>query len=159
MSRTTARRRARQRGQIEQLPSGSLRVTVYAGTDPLTKRRHYLREVVPAGPTAPADAEKALRRLVVQVDEQRSPRTAATVEQLLDRHVELLEVEPSTLATYRSLTASHIVPLIGRQKVGSLRAAVFDSFYELRRCRAHCDRRSEAPRRVRRPTGLSGRPR
>ncbi|MFD1533583.1 hypothetical protein [Pseudonocardia aurantiaca] len=117
-------------------------MTVYAGVDPLTKRRHYLREVIAAGPTAHADAEKALRRLVVQVDEQRSPRTAATVEQLLDRHFELLEVEPSTLATYRSLTTSRILPLIGKQKMGALRAAVFDSFYaELRRCRAHCDRR------------------
>jgi len=142
MARTTARRRSRQRGQIQELPSGSLRVTVYVGVDPLTKRRHFLREVIPAGPTAANDAEKALRRLVVQVDEQRSPRTAATVEQLLERHFELLEVESGTLATYRSLTASHILPLIGKQKVGALRAAVFDSFYaELRRCRAHCDRR------------------
>jgi len=142
MVRTTARRRDRQRGQNEELPSGSLRVTVYAGVDPLSKRRHYLREVIPAGPTAMDAAEKALRRLVVQVDEQRSPLTSATVEQLLERHFELLEVEPGTLSTYRSLTASHILPLIGRQKVGALRAAVFDSFYaELRRCRAHCDRR------------------
>jgi len=142
MARPTARRRDRQRGQIEQLPSGSLRVTVYAGVDPLSKRRHYVREVIPAGPTAMNAAEKALRRLVVQVDEQRSPRTGATVEQLLNRHFELLEVEPGTLATYRSLTASHILPLIGKQKVGALHAAVFDSFYaELRRCRAHCDRR------------------
>jgi integrase len=65
MARTTARRRGRERGQIEELPSGSLRVTVYAGVDPLTKRRHYLREVIAAGPTAHADAKKALRRLVV----------------------------------------------------------------------------------------------
>ena len=137
-----ARRRARDRGEIEELPSGSLRVTVYAGVDPLTKRRHRIREVIAAGPTAAAEAEKALRRLLVQVDEQRSPTTAATVEQLLDRHFELLEVEPSTLATYRSLATTHIVPLLGKQKVGALRAAVFDSFYaELRRCRAHCDRR------------------
>ena len=121
MARTTARRRARERGQVEELPSGSLRVTVYAGVDPLTKRRHFLREVIPAGPTAAADAEKALRRLVVQVDEQRSPRTAATVEQLLERHFELLEVEPGTLSTYRSLTGTHILPLIGKRKVGALR--------------------------------------
>ncbi len=142
MPRTTARRRGRERGQIEGLPSGSLRVTVYAGTDPLTKRRHYLREVIPAGPSAAADAQKALRRLAVQVDEKRNPQTSATVEQLLDRHFELLEVEPTTLATYRNLTDRHILPLIGKQKVGALRAAVFDSFYaELRRCRAHCDRR------------------
>lgn len=142
MARTTAQRRGRERGQIEELPSGSLRVTVYAGIDPLTKRRHYLREVIPAGPTAATEAKKALRRLVVQVDEKRNPQTSATVEQLLERHFDLLEVEPTTLATYRNLTARHILPLIGKQKVGALRAAVFDSFYaELRRCRAHCDRR------------------
>ncbi len=116
MPRTTARRRGRERGQIEGLPSGSLRVTVYAGTDPLTKRRHYLREVIPAGPSAAADAQKALRRLAVQVDEKRNPQTSATVEQLLDRHFELLEVEPTTLATYRNLTARHILPLIGKQR-------------------------------------------
>jgi integrase len=152
MARTTARRRSRDRGQIEELPSGSLRVTVYAGVDPLTKRRHYLREIISAGPTANADAEKARRRLVVQVDEQRSPRTAATVGQLLDQHFELLEVDPGTLGTYRSLATSHIVPLIGNVKVGALRAAIFDSFYaELRRCRAHCDRRPYLDHRTDRP--------
>ena len=142
MARSSAPRRARSRGEIEALPSGSLRVTVYAGQDPLTKHRHRLREVVPAGPTAATEAEKTLRRLLVQVDEECNPRTSASVEQLLDRHFELVEVEPGTLATYRTLARRHIVPLIGKQKVGALRAAVFDSFYaELRRCRVHCDRR------------------
>jgi hypothetical protein len=105
MAGTTARRRGRQRGQVEQLPNGSLRVTVYAGVDPLTKRRYYLREVIPAGPNASAEAEKVLRRLAVQVDEKWNPRTTATVDQLLEQHFELLEVEPTTLATYRNLTA------------------------------------------------------
>jgi len=36
---TTKRRRSR--GEIEELPSGSLRVRVYAGIDPITGRRHY----------------------------------------------------------------------------------------------------------------------
>jgi len=142
MATSASRRRARSKGRIEQLPSGSLRAVVYAGQDPLTKRRHYLREIIPAGPRAAVEADKALRRLAVQVDEQRNPRTTATVEQLLTEHFELLEVEPSTLSTYRTLARTHIVPLIGKQKVGALRAAVFDSFYaELRRCRAHCNRR------------------
>jgi integrase len=142
MAGTTPRRRDRLRGRIEELPSGSLRVVVFAGRDPLTQRRIYLRELIPAGPKAAAEAEKALRRLSVQIDEQRNPRTNATVEKLLDEHFALLEVEPSTLATYRTLADKHILPLIGKQKVAALRAAVFDSFYaELRRCRAHCDRR------------------
>jgi integrase len=95
-----ARRRRRARGRIEELPSGSLRVSVYAGIDPVTKRRHYLREVVPAGPRAAAEAEKVARRLAGQVDERRHPRTTATVDQMLDRHFELATLERSTLATY-----------------------------------------------------------
>jgi hypothetical protein len=59
--------------------------------------------------------------LLVQIDEERNPRTTATVEQLLDRHFELLEVEPSTLATYRTLATKHILPLIGKQEVAGSR--------------------------------------
>ena len=44
------RRRKRQRGGIDELPSGALRVRVYAGMDPISKRRLYLSEIVPAGP-------------------------------------------------------------------------------------------------------------
>src|SRR4051794_1840011 len=38
-------RRKRQRGEIEPLPSGSFRVRVYAGIDPISRKRHYLTEV------------------------------------------------------------------------------------------------------------------
>jgi hypothetical protein len=58
------RTRRRQRGRIETLPSGSLRVQVYAGRDPVSGKRHYLTETVPAGPTAAKDAEKARTRLL-----------------------------------------------------------------------------------------------
>ncbi len=39
-------------------------------------------------------------------------------------HFDLLEVEPSILATYPTLAAKHIHPLIGKQKVGALRSRV-----------------------------------
>jgi hypothetical protein len=52
-------KRRRTRGSIDELPSGALRVRVYAGRDPLTKRDHYLTEVIPAGPKAAAAAEGA----------------------------------------------------------------------------------------------------
>ena len=39
----------RARGEIETLPSGSLRVRVYAGVDPASKKRQYLVQTVPAG--------------------------------------------------------------------------------------------------------------
>lgn len=53
--------RKRTRGEIETLPSGSLRVRVYAGIDPVSKKRHYLVETVPSGPNAAREAEKCER--------------------------------------------------------------------------------------------------
>jgi integrase len=86
----------RARGRIETLPSGSLRVKVYAGIDPVTKKKHILTEVIPSGPGAAREAEKARTRLLAQVDEKRNPRTRATMNQLLDRYLEVLDVEAST---------------------------------------------------------------
>jgi hypothetical protein len=57
-----------------------LRVVVYTGFDPLTGRRHYFREIVPAGPSAEGEAEKVMRRLAAQVDERgtRAPARPST---------------------------------------------------------------------------------
>ncbi|OJG03724.1 site-specific tyrosine recombinase XerC [Pseudonocardia autotrophica] len=145
----TAPRRKRPRGQIVQLSSGSLQVRVFVGRDPVTKKRHYLQETVRRGPDANAEAEKVLRRLLVQVDEQLNPRTSATVRQLLEKHFLLLDVERTTKATYQNLARTHIVPLIGPVKLAALTSEVFDSFYaELRRCRLHCKRRRIIEHRV-----------
>ncbi len=67
----SAGRRKRPRGAIETLPSGVLRARVYAGVDPLSRRRRYLDEIV----HTPADAERALTRLLARVDERRQPKT------------------------------------------------------------------------------------
>ena len=55
MAGAGVRRRKRSRGSVQELPSGSLRVSVYAGIDPVSHRRHYLREVVPPGPGSAAN--------------------------------------------------------------------------------------------------------
>jgi integrase len=152
MTQARSHRNKRQRGSIEELPSGALRVSVYAGTDPLTGGRHYLREPIPAGPRAADEARKAMRRMATEVDERRNPRTNATVNQLLDRHCELAELERNTLANYRGLSEKHIRPLIGTVKVGALDGDLFDSFYAiLRRCRDHCDRRPRVDHRTNGP--------
>lgn len=70
-------------------------MAVYAGIDPVTKRRHYLRGVIPAGPSAAAD--KVMRRLDNQVDERRNPRTNVTLDQLLDQHFAMLDLDPNTI--------------------------------------------------------------
>ena len=53
-------------------------------------------------------------RLLNQVDERRNPRTRATINQLLDRYLELLDVEDTTRSTYEALIDKHIRPMIGR---------------------------------------------
>jgi integrase len=134
--------RHRERGGIDQLPSGAYRVRVYAGADPLTGRRNYLTEVVPAGPRAAAEAEKARTRLLSQVDERRNPRTRATVDKLLDRYLEVVELEETTRRTYEGYIERHIRPAFGHLPLGRVDGEVLDSFYaQLRRCRLRCNRR------------------
>ncbi len=128
----------RQRGSIDELPSGALRVRVYAGVDPVTKRRHDLVEIIPPGPHAERRARAARDRLVSQVPERRNPRTTATVDQLLDRYLDQFDGAPNTLTLYRGYVRNHISPFLGHLKVAQLDAEALDSFYaELRRCRMH----------------------
>lgn len=130
----------RQRGSIETLPSGALRVRVYAGYDPVSKRRHYIDEVVPAGPRAAAEAEKARTRLLHEVDEQRNPKTRATVDQLLDRYLETLNVEPTTRTRYEGIIRNHLRPALGRLPLGKLDSDLLDRFFgQLLRCRERCN--------------------
>ena len=79
------------------------RVRVCAGADPLAGKRHDLTEVVPPGPRAAAEAEKVRARLLSQVDEHREPADQATVNQLLDRYLAVVELEESTRKTVRRL--------------------------------------------------------
>jgi integrase len=117
-------------------------VKVYAGIDPLTSKRHYLTEVIPTGPDAAKEAKTARTRLINQVNEQRNPRTKATVNQLMDRYLELLDVDVTTRKDYEGYIRLHIRPLLGELQVGRLDGETLDSFYSiLRRCQAHCDGR------------------
>jgi hypothetical protein len=45
--------------------------------------------------------------------QQRNPRTTATVNQLLDRYLELLDVDRATRTSYEGYIRSHIRPLLG----------------------------------------------
>jgi integrase len=128
MARSNGRKK-RERGSIDELPSGAFRVRVYAGVDPVSKRRHDLVETIPAGPQAEKLAEEARVRLLNQVYEQRNPRTKATVNQLLDRYLAEADLEFNTLDVFRGYSEKHIRPYLGHQKVGSLDAGVMDSLY------------------------------
>lgn len=92
-------------GSISRLPSGSLRVRVYVGVDPVTGRQGYLSETVGAGPTARVQAEEACRRLLGRVQRRRCMRTDATVNEVLDRHLALLHCTERTRESYEYLPA------------------------------------------------------
>ncbi|MBB5869682.1 integrase [Allocatelliglobosispora scoriae] len=129
----------RQRGAIDTLPSGAMRVRVHAGIDPLTGKRHDLVEVIPPGPTAARDAEKARTRLLSQVDEKRNPRTKATMNQLFDRWLEVLDVDVQTRRGYVIKLDKHVRPVLGKLPVAKVDTELLESFYAmLRKCRDRC---------------------
>lgn len=136
----------RRRGTIDVLPSGAMRVRVHAGTDPVTKRRYDLTEVVPPGRSAAEtrrEAEKVRTKLLSQIDERRNPRSRVTVNELLDRWLEMVRVEPKTRANYVGKIDKHVRPTLGRVVVGRLDAETIESLYAaVRRCKEHCGGRS-----------------
>lgn len=141
--------KARAVGNIETQRSGNLRVRVYAGRDPLTGKRHTLTEVIPAGPKAWREAEAARGRLLQEVAERRSPRTNATVDELLTRYLDQFAGSTTTLDLYRTHVRNHISPCLGHLRVGRLDPETLDSFYgELRRCRSRCSGRRTIEHRV-----------
>ena len=86
-----------------------------------------------------AEAERVLTRLLNRVDEHRSPRTEVTVSQLVDRWLEVIDIEKKTRAGYVGKIEKHIRPTIGRLPVGKVIAETLDTLYaRLRRCRDHC---------------------
>jgi LacI family xylobiose transport system transcriptional regulator len=90
---------SRARGEIERLPSGSLRVRVYAGVDPDTGRRRYLQQTVAGGAAAQQEAEAVRARLLAEVQERRDPPTTATAATASGRRRRQRQRGVATIAT------------------------------------------------------------
>lgn len=71
------------KGHIERLPSGSYRVRVYAGIDPLTGKEIRLKATAKTAEHAQAE----LARLLEQASVGQQPESAATVGYLLDQYM------------------------------------------------------------------------
>lgn len=69
---------------------------MYAGSDPLTGKQHYLTEST----TSEAEARRILPRLLNEVDEQRNARTKATLGAALDAWLRVHEIEATTRRSY-----------------------------------------------------------
>lgn len=115
---STAPRRSR--GSIKTVAGGGYRVRVYAGYDRVSGQRLYLDQTVPPGPRAAKDAERLRTRLLKQVDDKRNPHTRATVDQMLDRYLEVIEIETSTRKSYEGYIRNHIRPVLGELPLAKL---------------------------------------
>lgn len=126
-------------GHVEILKRG-FRAVVYAGKDPITGRKVYLKETHPDRPTA----ERARERLLTQVEAERIPDQAATVAYLLDRWVEVVDHELSTRETNAGYIRRTLKPALGGMPLRKLqhRVDILDRLYvHLRRCNVLCDGR------------------
>jgi DNA-binding transcriptional regulator YhcF (GntR family) len=118
-------------GHIEQLPSGSWRVKVYAGTDPLTGREIRLRKTCKTERAAQVE----LGKLLAQADEGRQPETDITVAQLMDRYTQVAQWDLSTRKAYEAYIRRVIKPALGHLQVRKIRGPLLDMLYaQLRRC-------------------------
>ncbi|OLT45949.1 integrase [Saccharomonospora sp. CUA-673] len=137
-----ARRRTdgRQRGRIEQR-GGSLRVVVYAGDDPVTGRRTYLREKINGTDDAAwRKAENTLTQLRAKVLKQRSTASTVTFGYAVDEWLRTADIEQSTRDSYVGYIDRVIKPVLGDVAVSKLGARQLENLYaDLRRCRMRCD--------------------
>jgi hypothetical protein len=116
----------------------SFQVVVYAGLDPLTGRKLYLREST----TDEAEAQRILRRLTAQVDEQRHAKTNGSFHTGMEAWLRTHEVEETTRASYEMYARVHLYPAFGDEPIGKVGPRLLEEFYaELRRCSARCDGR------------------
>jgi integrase len=118
-------------GHIERLPSGSWRVKVYAGTDPLTGREIRLRRTCKTERAAQIE----LGKLLEQADAGRQPETDVTVAQLMDRYAEVADWDLSTRKANEVYIRRVIKPALGHLQVRKIRGPLLDLLYaQLRRC-------------------------
>jgi len=118
-------------GYIQQLPSGSFRVSVYAGTDPLTGRQIRLRRTCKTERAAQVE----LGRLLEQAAAGRPPETDTTVAQLMDRYAEVADWDLSTWKANEFYIRRVIKPALGHLQIRKIRGPLLDLLYaQLKRC-------------------------
>lgn len=124
-------------GHIEKLPGGSYRVHVYAGRDPVTGKKRYLRRTVPTE----AKAARELANLLADAEAGRAPDVGATLGLALDRYLDVADLGVSTRVTHESYIRRIIRPVLGEVKLRRLGPDTLDALYaHLHRCSRLCGR-------------------
>ena len=112
----------RQKGNIRKR-GNSYQVRVYAGDDPLTGRPHYLTEST----RDRKQAERILRRLLTEVDEQGATRTKATLASALDAWLRVHDGEANTRRGYEANVRRYIGPALGDVPLGKITAHLLEA--------------------------------
>src|SRR4051794_8633263 len=115
-------RKRRQRGYIEQLPSGNHRAVAYAGVDLLTRRPRYLRKTVKTFD----EAKKALVKLQSEIDEDKAPKSNITVRQAIEQWLEVAALEDTTRERYQDLIRLYVLPMFGHLQAAKLDAELLE---------------------------------
>jgi integrase len=125
------------KGHVERLPSGSYRVHVSAGKDPVTGKPRRLRRTVRTETQAAAELAKLLRA----AEADRIPDDSATIGLLLDRYLDVADIEASTREAHEGYIRRTIRPVLGDVRIQKLRPDMLDSLYvHLKRCSRLCGR-------------------
>lgn len=110
---------------IRELPGGRYEVKVYAGRDPFTGRERRISRTVHGSKRKARDTE---RDLIRQIRDQ-APTAEVTVGQMLDRWLEVAELEDSTRYQTKRVVESRIKPALGARPLELLTPAVLDGYY------------------------------
>ena len=106
-------------------------MSVYVGTDPLTRRAIRLK----ATAKTEQQARIELGRLLKEASEGRTPESAATVAKLLDEYAAIAPWDVSTRQTNEGFIRRTIKPALGHLQVRKVRGPILDKLYaELKRC-------------------------
>lgn len=118
-------------GHIEQLPSGSYRAKLYAGTDPLTGKEIRFRKTCKDY----ASAQVALGKFIEQAMADREPETGATVAKLLEVYSGVAEWDVSTRDSFEGYIRRVIRPALCHLKVREVHGPILDMLYSrLKKC-------------------------
>lgn len=104
---------SRQQGRIEQRGQ-SVRVVVYAGLDPVTGRRSYLRETIDGTDDKSwRKAENKLTEFRARIIKQRSTASSVTLSYAIDEWLRTADIEQSTRDGYVGYIDRIIKPVLG----------------------------------------------
>ena len=108
--------------------SGAWEIRAYAGVDVRTGKRRYVTRTVHG---SKANAERALKALVVEVESGRQPRTGATVGELLEAWFAVASpgFSPRTVLETRGVMDRRLIPDLGPVALRHLSVARLDGYY------------------------------